>query len=1015
MGVRHAPESVSDLVRNTHMMEAVHRYDGYVVQSTGDGVFALFGAPMAHEDSPQRALYAALRLQGEMRRYSAQLLEIGHAPIEVRVGVNTGEVVVRTLQTDEAHTEYVPIGHSTSLAARMQTLAPTGSIAVTDATRKLCEGYFRFKALGPTKVKGVSEPVAVFEVTGLGPLRTRLQRAVGRGLTKFVGRQRELEALKQAAELVKAGHGQLAAVVGEAGVGKSRLFYEFKAVMRSGCLVLETFSVSHGKASAYLPVIELLHGYFRIAPEDDARQRREKVAGKIVMLDRSLEDTLPYLFALLGLVEDEDPLAQQEAQLRRRRTLEAIKRLILRESVNQPLLVLIEDLHWIDSETQALLNLLADAIGTANVLLLVNYRPEYTHGWGSKTYYTQVRLDPLGRESAEEMLGALLGAGVVREPPLQPLMRLIIERTEGNPFFMEEIVQSLFEEGVLVRNGSTKLVKPLESLRISPTVQGILASRIDRLPPKQKELLQTLPVLGKEFGLSLVRAVTGRGDDELNRMLGALQLAEFIYEQPAAGEVEYTFKHALTQEVAYHSVLSERRQLVHERAAQAIEALGPGRVEDQLMEVAHHYSRSANVPKAVEYLGRAGQRAARQAAHGDAVGYLTRALDLLPRLPESAARDRQELELEQSLTEMLRATKGLAAPETVAASERVAALAERSGTLTQLVDSVYSRGTTAWASGDFPAAGALADQALNLAVREGSPARLGEAYLLQLLTRHWRGDLAGAEKHFTTGLAFFDAPGFRQLPNLAVLPFGYGSVTASLLGRAAVARDRMAQATAAADPNNPLDLTLSVFYGAALRVWLREYEHGEALAAQARALAAKHQFPIVAAASRVFLGQARAQLGRAVEGVALIREGIAGYLESGSRSGITYFMGALAEAQAGAGAVGDALQSVEQALQANPDELVWRPENLRLRGTLRLTQGQPELAEADFREAIALAQQMGAKAWELRATMSLARLLAQQGHRDEAHTMLAEIYEWFTEGFDTVDLKEAKALLEELG
>jgi class 3 adenylate cyclase/tetratricopeptide (TPR) repeat protein len=995
------------------MMEAVHRYDGYVAQSTGDGIFALFGAPVAHEDHPQRALYAALRMQEDLKRYSDTLRARGQAPVSMRVGVNTGEVVVRTIQTDATHTEYTPIGHSTGLAARLQALAAPGAIAISEAVRKLVEGYFTLKSLGPARIKGVSEPVNIYEVTGLGPLRTRLQRAAGRGLTKFVGRQAELEAMKRAAELAKAGHGQLVAAMGEAGVGKSRLFYEFKARAQSGCLVLETFSVSHGKASAYLPVIELLHAYFDIHAEDDARKRREKVNGKVLTLDRDLEDTLPYLFALLGLVEGDVPLAQMDAQLRRRRTLEAIKRLVLRESVNQPLLVICEDLHWIDTETQALLNLLADALGTAKILLLVNYRPEYTHGWGNKTYYTQVRLDPLGRESAEQMLAALLGVEAHGGAPLQALASRIIEQTEGNPFFMEEIVQSLFEEGVLVRNGTVKLTRPLGVLTLPPTVQGMLAARIDRLPPEQKELLQTLAVLGKEFALSLVRAVTGRGDDDLNRMLEELQLAEFIYEQPAAGEVEYTFKHALTQEVAYHSVLSERRQLLHERTAQAIEALGPARVEDHLMEVAHHYSRSGNVPKAVDYLGRAGQRAAQQAAYGEAVGYVTQALDLLPQLPESAERARQELDLGQLLVGMLWVTKGFVAPETIAATERVATLAEHSGTLAQLVDSVMSRWNIAFASGDLPAAIVLADQALELAVREGSRARLGGAHLLHIITRYRRGDLAGVEEHFTAGLAFFDDPGFRHLPTRA-LAFGFPSMTAWELGRADVARDRIAQGMAAADPNNPFDLTYSQCFAAILRVLLREYEHAEALAAQTLARSEKHGFPFLTASSRCVLGYAQAQRGRATEGIALIQQGMAGLLESGVRSEISTWTGVLAAAQACAGTVGDALATVEQALQANPDDLVDRPENLRLRGALRLTQGQTELAASDFREAIALAQKMGAKAWELRATMSLVRLLDQQGHRAEARTMLAEIYNWFTEGFDTLDLKEAKALLEEL-
>ncbi len=540
------------------MIEAVRRYDGYVVQSTGDGIFALFVAPVAHEDHPQRALYAALRLQEELKRYSAKVVADGSTPIQGRVGINTGEVVVRSIQTGAGQVEYTPIGHTTNLASRMQTAAPVGSIAVSENTRKLCEGYFILKPLGPTRVKGVGEQVNVYEVTGLGPLRTRLQRAAGRGLTKFVGREREMDALKHAADQAKSGRGQIVAAMAEPGVGKSRLYFEFKAKNQSGWIVLETVSVSHGKASAYLPVLDLLHGYFKIASGDDERTRREKVAGRIAILDRSLEDTLPYLFSLLGIVESNDPLAQMDGQLKKRRTLEAIKRILLRESLNQPLMVLFEDLHWIDEATQEFLNLLADSLGTAKLLLLVNYRPEYSHKWSSKTYYTQLRLDPLGKESAGEMLLALLGDG----KDLIPLKQLIIDKTEGNPFFMEETVQVLFDEGALVRDGAAaKLTKPANALKIPPTVQGILAARIDRLPADAKELLQTLAVIGREFPISLIGAVVTKSDDELDRLLNDLQLGEFIYEQPAVANTEYIFKHALTQEVAYNSLLTERRKL----------------------------------------------------------------------------------------------------------------------------------------------------------------------------------------------------------------------------------------------------------------------------------------------------------------------------------------------------------------------------------------------------------------------------------------------------------------------
>ena len=389
------------------MMDAAHHYGGYVAQSTGDGIFALFGAPVAHEDHPHRALHAARKMQEDLKRYADRLRERGQPPLSVRVGANSGEVVVRSIQTGDAHSEYTPIGHSVSLASRLQALAAPGSVVIGESVQKFIEGYFQLKSLGASRIKGVSEPVNVYEVTGLGPLRTQLQRSVGRGLTKFVGREREMEALRHAAEQAKSGRGQIVAAMAEPGVGKSRLFFEFTATSQSGWMVLETVAVSHGKASVYLPVVDLLRNYFRIANEDDERTRREKVAGRITILDRSLEDTLPYLFSLLGIVEGDDPLAQMDGQIRKRRTLEAVKRIVLRESLNQPLMLIFEDLHWIDEHTQELLNLLADSIATAKFLLLVNYRPEYSHQWGNKTYYTQLRLDPLGKG---ERRGNALGA-----------------------------------------------------------------------------------------------------------------------------------------------------------------------------------------------------------------------------------------------------------------------------------------------------------------------------------------------------------------------------------------------------------------------------------------------------------------------------------------------------------------------------------------------------------------------------------------------------------------------------
>jgi class 3 adenylate cyclase/tetratricopeptide (TPR) repeat protein len=995
------------------MIEAVHRYGGYIVQSTGDGIFALFGAPIAHEDHPQRALYAALRMQEETRRYGDNLRSQGGLPVEIRVGVNTGEVVIRSISTGEGHVEYTPIGHTTNLASRMQAIARSGSILTSEHTQRLAEGYFQTKALGPVQVKGMAQPVNVFEVAGLGPLRTRLQVAARRGLTKFVGRESELAQMRRALESTRAGHGQLVAAMGDPGVGKSRLFFEFKAIAQSGCLVLEALSVSHGKASAYLPVIELLKNYFEILPEDDERRRREKINGRIVTLDPALEDTRPYLFGLLGLVEGDDPLAQMDGQIKRRRTLDAIKRILLRESMNQPQIVIFEDLHWIDEQTQALLNLLADSIGTAKILLLVNYRPEYSHQWGSKTYYTQLRLDPLGKESADEMLLALLGDG----RDLAPLKRVIIEKTEGNPFFMEETVQVLLDEGALVREvGVVKLTRAVSELKIPPTVQGILAARIDRLAPDTKEMLQTLSVIGREFPMLLVRAVVPKSDDELNRVLSELQLGEFIYEQPAVGDTQYIFKHALTQEVSHNSVLVERRRQLHDRIGGAIETAFAENLEDHLAELAHHYSRSGNRAKALEFLHRAGEQASQRGSYSEAESYLAAALELVGAMPQSPERDMRELRLRSSFVDALVVTKGPGAPEVLEMNLRARAVAEKTGNLPEFLQQLWVGAAYSLERGDYFSAAVLAAQALESAQREGSPISLGFGHAISIMVRFYQGDFVGAEDHFLSGRAFFEAPGFLQIWAFPVQEsFSYGSWNAWITGHADAARERAECMRRVLEGENPYVTACARISTANLHAMLREFVRAEALSREALASCEEHGLLDATIWARIPLGLARAELGHAAEGVALLRQALGGATDRGTCLEITKPLTYLAEAQALDGAVTDALRTIDEALQANPQELFLRPEALRVRGELRLRQEDSGLAEADFREAISLAQKMSAKAWELRVTMSLARLLRQQGKVEEARTLLAEIYNWFTEGLDTADLKDAKALLDELG
>jgi class 3 adenylate cyclase/predicted ATPase len=1039
------------------MIDGARHYDGYIVQSTGDGIFALFGAPVTHEDHPQRALYAALRIQESMRRYSAKLREDGNLPIEARIGVNTGEVVVRSIATGSPHAEYTPLGHSISVAARLQALAPTGSIATTNDARSLCEGYFNFRSLGPTKIKGVHEPLDVFEVVGLGPLRTRLQRSASRGLTRFVGRQREMEAMRAAAERARSGHGQIVAAVAEAGVGKSRLFFEFKAVASSGWTTLEAFSVSHGRASAYFPLIDLLRDYFRFAREDRSRERREKVAGKMTILDRALEEVLPYLYALLDIRDENDAIAQMDPEIKQRRTLEAIKRIFLSESLNQPLILIFEDLHWIDDETEVFLNLLADSIATARILLLVNYRPEYSHRWGSKTYYSQLRLDPLVPESSEEMLDALLadsapaklsaaaklggtdsGRGAISGAELtksgdtdvnlqinaphdlDSLKRLIIQRTEGNPFFMEETVQALFEEGALLRNGNVSLTKPLAELKIPPTVRAIVASRIDRLPPPEKDLIQILAVLGKEFKVALIQRILLKLEGQLQPMLDRLQATEFIYEQPALGDIEYAFKHALTQEVAYNSILIERRKLLHQRTAQAIEDVFSDHLNDHFADLARHYGQSGDLTKAVHFLQLAAESAAQRSAHAETTAFLNSALEMSIRLPITRERTQLELELHLALLRSLTTTRGYAAPE-VESSHR--ATLELS---TKLEDPQLQFPALMfdWAfhqmRRDLENAARSAERVLQVATKVGDPLMLVHANYASGAVFLFLGEIRVAVQKLDQAARFYKPQPLTQEPqDPGVTALSFLALAQWLAGFPDTAMNESDHAISVARGlSHPPSLALALTYRALLHLCRREPGNALEIAEEACSLTSDHGFQYWNALASTYRGIAIAYLGRHEEGISGILQGIAAYRATGSELGAALIMVGLASSYLNAGRIEEVLGTTAQGL-ANTERTGARlsnPELLRLRGEALLRRAPTSASEPHscFETAIAAARNQEAKAWELRATMSLGRLLASQGRREEAHSMLSEIYKWFTQGFDTADLKEAKALLDEL-
>ncbi len=1054
------------------MIEAVQHFDGYIVQSTGDGVFAVFGAPVAHEDHPQRALYAALRMQDQLRDYGARLRAEGRPPIEIRVGVNTGEVVVRSIQTGARNAEYTPIGYTTNLAARLQTIASTGSIVISKDTERLVAGYFVLKPLGPVKIRGISDPVEVFEVGGLGPLRTRLQASAMRGLSKFVGRAREIAKLTDAFELAQRGHGQIVAAVADAGVGKSRLFHEFKAIAGSGALMLDAYSVSHGKASAYLPVIELLNDYFAIAPGDDRRRRREKVGGKILMLDRALEDTLPFLIALLGL-EDGDsdaakangsPLAGMDAHTRRRLTLKAIERVLLRESLNQPLIVVFEDLHWVDTATQGLLDLMAEGVGAARLLMLVNYRPEYHHQWSHLPNYTELKLEPLGLAGADQMLDALLegidgaaasnGAAGRNRATIADLKRFIIDKTEGNPFFMEEVVRALFERGALTRNGPLELALPLDDIGIPPTVNGILAARIDRLAPDEKELLQTLAVIGKGFTLRLITHVAPpEFVPRLQPLLAALQAGDFIYEEPQAGESKYYFNHALTQEVAYSSVLSERRKLLHEDIARAIEEIYATCLDDYVAAVAYHYDRSGNLPKALEYLARAGRQAAQRAAYGEAADRFAEALRLLRTLPATPDRDRQELAMQSALGQYLIPFKGVAADEVRIALERARDLAVELGTDDDVFWIVYGIQFHYIVRLELKTARTIGERQLAIAIRSGDPAKRMGAYVAMAQTVVLTGEPETARELCDRALmlprdlsAFpSEPPGVnghqrrdRPLGDIGdaramILTISAGVL--ALTGYIDQALRRSDEAVAAAGSSGPHSLIVAINSSAELRFRLRDWDGVLERAAAVENLAEEREMPLWSAYARALRGQVFIHRNRVEEGIELITAAARVY-ETTAATGYQWRIH-YADALGRLGRVDEALALISE-IETHLTEVGWAvsaAELQRLRAELLLSRAASSepaaaaassrgpshgtsddlaAAEASFRNAIEIARRQHARLFELRAANGLARMLDSLGRRDEAFAILGPIYGHFTEGFDARDLKDARALLDRL-
>ncbi|MGH8069477.1 MAG: ATP-binding protein [Candidatus Entotheonellia bacterium] len=1003
------------------MMDAVHRFEGTVNQVLGDGIMALFGAPIAHEDHALRACYAALALQSAVRPYTEEVRRRHGMALQLRVGLNAGEVVVRAIGND-LHMDYSAVGQTTHLAARMEQLATPGSILLTATTLRLVEGLVQINALGPVPVKGLTEPVEVFELMGASALRRRLQAAAAGGLTRFVGRQTELAALVQALERAGAGHGQVVAVVGEAGVGKSRLVYEcVHAHHLQGWRVLESASVSYGKATPYFPVIDLLRRYSHVEERDDVRTIQAKVTGQVLTLDATLQEMIPALLSLLDALPEDSPfrtLDPLQRRQRRQRTLAACKRLLLRESQEHPVLLVFEDLHWIDSETQALLDSLVEGLPTAHVLLLINYRPEYQHDWGSKTYYTQLRLDPLPPESADALLQGLLGedVGAQHAAPLQALKRLLIACTEGNPFFLEESVRTLVETGVLGgESGAYRLTPnvgaalrgrpqagnhiglPLPTdLQVPATVQALLAARIDRLPAEEKRLLQTAAVIGTEVPLPLLQAIAELREDALHRGLAHLQAAEFLYETRLFPEHEYTFRHALTHEVAYSSLLQERRRTLHARIVAALEALAPDRVAEQVERLAHHTLRGEVWDKALAYLRQAGEKAMAQSAYREAVGYFEQALSALLYLPEQRDTHEQAIDLRLALRSALRPLGDF--------GRILAALREAESLAAALDDPRRLAQVSLFLSlhlserGAYDESIAAAQRALALATASGevvlqaqASRYLGQAYRAQ-------GDYQRAIDRLRQAMAVFEGarryerfglvnlPAVNSCAQLAACHAELGMFAeGSVLGDEGL---RIAEAVA-----HPGSLMIAS-WGIGLLA-LRQGDLPRALHRLERAVGICDEvdlpayFPWMAAA----LGAAYSLAGSVADAVSLLTQAMEQTMATEAVGDQTLCRLSLGEAQVLAGRLEEA-HALTEGVLAHAHAHQERGNQayaLRLLGDIAARREPPESEQAEdyYRQALTLAGELGMRPLQAHCHRGLGTLYAKAGQAEQARTELS--------------------------
>jgi len=1013
------PEDYREVVRAYQQTcaAAIQRMEGHIAQYLGDGLLVYFGYPQAHEDDARRAVRAGLSMVAALQERHARLAQPHGVRVAVRIGIHTGLVVVGEVGGG-THLEQLALGDTPNIAARLQGLAAPDTVVSTAATFRLVQGYFTYQDLGAHALKGVAAPVRVYRILGESAAQSRFDVAEAIGFTPLVGRESEVALLLERWAQSRDGRGQVVLLRGEAGIGKSRLVEVVRERARQEGATRTAFRCSpYYQQSALHPVIEHLQRVLQWQRDATPEAKFDALERVMRTYRLPLEEVIPLFATLLSvpLPERYPPLTLPPA-LQRQKTHEALIAWLLEETERQPVLAVWEDLHWADPSTLEHLSLVLDQAPTARMLTLLTCRPEFRPPWAAHAPVTQVSLTRLGRPQVEAMIlhptgGKALPAEVVQQ---------IVAKTDGVPLFVEELVKMLLESG-LVREENDRyvLAGPLPPLAIPSTLHDSLMARLDRLSTA-RDLAQLGAVLGREFAYDVLQAVWPLDEMALQHGLAQLVDAELLYQRGLPPRSRYLFKHALIQDAAYQSLLKSTRQQYHQRIAQVLEARFPEAVETHPELVAQHYTEAGLHEQAVTYWQRAGTRALQRSANAEAIAHCRAGLELLPTLPQTPARLQHELALQITLGPALIATKGHAAPDVEHTYTRARELCQQVGETPQLYRALRGLWLFYNVRAAHQTARELGEQCLRWAQHVQDPALLLEAHRPLGITLFCLGEVASARAHLEQGIALYDPQQHRSHafqysidPGMACC--AYAAWALWLLGYAGQALQRSQEAILLAQ-EHLLSLAQALSWAAWLHQLRREPHAAKECAERATVLCSEQRFPYFLAWGTVMQGWALAALGQGEAGMAQMRQGLAAHRATGAEEHRPFFLALLAEACGRAGQVEEGLSVLTEALAAvdKTGERVYEAELYRLKGELLQKQATAMGAvEECVRHAVSVARQQSAKSLELRAVMSLSRLLKAQGKTTEARQMLTEIYAWFTEGFDTADLQEAKALLED--